>query len=113
MAFFKRCNASVFSETGYYNAYRVMIVGAIITTLYSVRLYYLAFWQSYRAVSLKPYSKYANTTVDTISFSILAGYWLAPYLTVLQDSLFVTSLTTDQTLNEIMDTGKFINHALS
>lgn len=70
--------------------YVLLMIGGIITTLYSARVYYLLFIDSKVAV-LKPISQYITTVLWVLMFlSVWSGSLLLPFIPILAKSFMVT-----------------------
>lgn len=92
-------------------AYLLFAIGGLITTLYSVRLYYLLFVDSKVAV-LKPVSQYMTSVLWILMFlSVWSGSLMLPFLPVLAKSLVMTE-ALQHLLDLLENPIYFIYHAM-
>lgn len=99
---------------GSQNMMGILLIGAVITAIYSTRLYYWLFWQPKQSVLMihVPYSVRWPLWVLGF-FSVYLGYWMVPFLPVLQASLGISSTKILPILATLQQTDQFLLHAFS
>lgn len=112
--FFSKDAMLMFSAKQSLWPYVVMVGGAVLTALYSTRLYYLLFWQN-RAINKTVPVGYSICWPLWIlsAASIYLGYAMVPYLEVLLRSVDVGNQITVLVIKDIQDVAGFIDHALT
>ncbi|MEC7030536.1 MAG: NADH-quinone oxidoreductase subunit L [Pseudomonadota bacterium] len=99
--------------SGQSGIYGVMLLGALITALYSTRLYFWLFWQPHIAVSPKkvPLSMRWPLWVLMV-LSVYQGYAMVPFLETLAKSVSVPIDDVVAVIEEMKQTSDFIHHAM-
>lgn len=92
----------------------ILMLGAVITSLYSTRLYYWLFWQSYDAkpTASVPLSMMIPLLILTF-FSAYLGYMMVPFLPNLVGALGIDSPASLVVIEKMLNTASFIDHAFS
>ena len=92
----------------------IMVLGATITALYSTRLYYWLFWQSYDAKPNHPVALSMKFSLIVLTFfSAYLGYMMVPFLPYLVGSLGIDPKASLVVIEKMSDTGAFIDHAFA
>ncbi len=109
--FFSKDAMIVLTGGGY--RYAIMIIGALLTALYSTRLYFWLFWKPHIAISPKPVPFSMRWPLWMLmALSVYQGYAMVPFLAVLAQSVSMPTEAVLDVISEIEDTGQFIDHAM-
>lgn len=93
--------------------YSVLLCGAVITTIYSVRLYYMLFWHSNKTVVLTPLPMTVKLPLLVLVLASLSiGYFLIPLIPVISE-IMPYNQEVVEVLKSLSDPINMVDHALS